>query len=55
MTKVSYVPTAALLVRRAALDSVTPGGGAVFDPALRYGEDVDLVWRLHDARLADPL
>src|SRR6201999_3373006 len=22
------------------------GGG--FDPALRYGEDVDLIWRLHD-------
>jgi mycofactocin system glycosyltransferase len=40
--RVAYVPTAALLVRRAAL-------GAGFDPALRYGEDVDLVWRLHDA------
>lgn len=39
LTKVAYVPTAALLVRRAAL-----GGG--FDAALRYGEDVDLVWRL---------
>lgn len=39
---VAYVPTAALLVRRAAL-------GDGFDPALRYGEDVDLVWRLHDA------
>ncbi len=37
--RVSYVPTAALLVRRAAL-----GGG--FDESLRYGEDVDLVWRL---------
>jgi mycofactocin glycosyltransferase len=49
MTKVSYVPTAALLVRRSALDCVTPGGGAVFDPALRYGEDVDLIWRLHAA------
>lgn len=35
---VPYVPTAALLVRRAAL---TP-----FDESLRYGEDVDLVWRL---------
>lgn len=34
---VGYVPTAALLVRRSAL---TP-----FDEALRYGEDVDLVWR----------
>ena len=37
--RVAYVPTAALLVRRAAL---TTG----FDPELRYGEDVDLVWRL---------
>ena len=42
-SRVPYVPTAALLVRRAAL----PAGP--FDPALRYGEDVDLVWRLHDA------
>ena len=40
--RVSYVPTAALLVRREAF-------GDGFDPALRYGEDVDLVWRLHDA------
>jgi mycofactocin system glycosyltransferase len=39
---VSYVPAAALVVRRCAL-----GGG--FDAALRYGEDVDLVWRLRDA------
>lgn len=38
---VSYVPTAALVVRREAL-------GEGFDPALRYGEDVDLVWRLCD-------
>jgi mycofactocin system glycosyltransferase len=36
---VSYVPTAALVVRRRAL-------GAGFDERLRYGEDVDLVWRL---------
>ncbi|MBL7499809.1 glycosyltransferase [Frankia sp. CN7] len=35
--RVSYVPSAALLVRREL---------AGFDPALRYGEDVDLVWRL---------
>lgn len=49
MTRVSYVPTAALLVRRAALDSVARDDGAVFDAALRYGEDVDLIWRLHDA------
>jgi mycofactocin glycosyltransferase len=48
MTRVSYVPTAALLVRRSALDSVG-AGGSPFDPALRYGEDVDLIWRLHDA------
>lgn len=41
--RVPYVPSAALVVRRAAL--ATPA----FDPALRYGEDVDLVWRLHDA------
>jgi mycofactocin glycosyltransferase len=39
---VAYVPSAALLVRRSAL-------GAGFDESLRYGEDVDLVWRLHDA------
>jgi mycofactocin system glycosyltransferase len=36
---VRYVPTAALIVRRSALS-----GG--FDPGLRIGEDVDLVWRL---------
>jgi GT2 family glycosyltransferase len=47
MTRVSYVPTAALLVRRAALDAIA-GRREAFDPALRYGEDVDLVWRLHD-------
>ncbi len=43
-TRVSYVPAAALVVRRAAFDAV---GG--FDEALRYGEDVDLVWRLDAA------
>jgi mycofactocin system glycosyltransferase len=42
MTRVAYVPTAALVLRRGAL-----GGG--FDEALRYGEDVDLVWRLIEA------
>jgi mycofactocin system glycosyltransferase len=36
---VSYVPGTVLLLRRAAV-------GAGFDPALRVGEDVDLVWRL---------
>ncbi len=40
--RIPYVPTAALVVRRRAL-----GGG--FDAGLRHGEDVDLVWRLHDA------
>ncbi|MGD0393662.1 MAG: mycofactocin biosynthesis glycosyltransferase MftF [Acidimicrobiales bacterium] len=38
---VRYVPTAALLARREAL-------ATGFDPALRVGEDVDLVWRLVD-------
>jgi mycofactocin glycosyltransferase len=47
-TRVAYVPTAALLVRRSAL-LPTAGNGEVFDPALRYGEDVDLIWRLHVA------
>jgi mycofactocin system glycosyltransferase len=41
---VAYVPTTALIVRRSALAAV---GG--FDPSLRYGEDVDLAWRLVDA------
>ncbi|WP_261553990.1 mycofactocin biosynthesis glycosyltransferase MftF [Frankia tisae] len=36
-SRVSYVPSAALVIRRAH---------AEFDPALRFGEDVDLVWRL---------
>jgi len=35
---VAYVPTAALVVRRTALEP--------FDETLRFGEDVDLVWRL---------
>ena len=47
-TRVSYVPTAALVVRRSALAEVSTAG-PVFDPALRYGEDVDLIWRLHEA------
>jgi GT2 family glycosyltransferase len=73
LTRLSYVPTAALLVRRAALAADPPGaavapdglpeddhGGACpsgagpsstgpFDADLRYGEDVDLVWRLAEA------
>ncbi len=36
-----YVPTAALIVRRHALEAT---GG--FDEDMRVGEDVDLVWRL---------
>ncbi|MDQ6851693.1 MAG: mycofactocin biosynthesis glycosyltransferase MftF [Actinomycetota bacterium] len=47
-TPVSYVPTAALIVRRAALLELVRNG-AVFDPDLRIGEDVDLIWRLHAA------
>lgn len=41
MSRVSYVPSAALIVRRSALS--TADG---FDEGLRFGEDVDLVWRL---------
>ncbi len=40
-SRISYVPTAALMVRREALETV---GG--FDETMRVGEDVDLVWRL---------
>ena len=38
---VGYVPSACLMVRRTAF-------GEGFDEALRVGEDVDFVWRLHD-------
>ena len=38
---IGFVPAAALVVRRAALGQV---GG--FDATMRFGEDVDLVWRL---------
>ena len=41
-TPVPYVPTAAVIMRTAALPHDP------FDPALRYGEDVDLIWRLID-------
>ena len=37
---ISFVPAAALIVRAAVVD------GALFDPNLRGGEDVDVVWRL---------
>lgn len=40
-SRVSYVPAAALVARTAAVRDL---GG--FDEALRFGEDVDLVWRL---------
>jgi len=43
-TRVSYVPGAVILVRRAAFEAI---GG--FDDTLRFGEDVDLVWRLEQA------
>jgi mycofactocin system glycosyltransferase len=43
--RIGHVPTAALLARTAALRSV----GSGFDERLRYGEDVDLVWRLEAA------
>ena len=74
LTRLSYVPTAALLVRRSALAarrarcqstrvpvSPVPVSRALiarrrrscragpFDAGLRYGEDVDLVWRLAEA------
>jgi len=45
-SRLSYVPSAALLVR---LESFRDLHG--FDDALRYGEDVDLVWRAHEAGL----
>jgi mycofactocin glycosyltransferase len=43
-TSIPYVPSAALVVR---VDVAS--GSELFDPTLRAGEDVDLVWRLADA------
>ena len=43
-SRVSYVPAAAILCRRSALEEI---GG--FDSTLRFGEDVDLVWRLDES------
>lgn len=43
-TRVSYVPAAAVVCRVAAVRGI---GG--FDTELRFGEDVDLVWRLEQA------
>ena len=40
--RITYTPSAAIVVRASALVDI---GG--FDEALRTGEDVDLVWRLH--------
>jgi mycofactocin system glycosyltransferase len=48
VTRVAYVPTAALVVRRSALLDVARGDD-VFDPAMPAGEDVDLIWRLDKA------
>ncbi len=47
-SRLPYVPTAALLVRRAAVSELGDGGDP-FDEALRVGEDVDFVWRLDRA------
>jgi mycofactocin system glycosyltransferase len=46
--RVSFLPTAALLVRRRAVLEVA-GPHGVFDQDMWTGEDVDLVWRLHEA------
>jgi mycofactocin system glycosyltransferase len=43
-SRISFVPSAALVMR---VDLAT--GPELFDPALRGGEDVDLVWRLNEA------
>lgn len=43
-TRTGYVPGAAIVCRTEAVRAI---GG--FDEELRYGEDVDLVWRLHEA------
>ena len=41
LTRVAYVPSTCLMARRSALENVIG-----FDENLRFGEDVDLVWRL---------
>lgn len=43
-SRVSYVPAAVLVCRTDAVRSIDG-----FDSSLRFGEDVDLVWRLDDA------
>jgi mycofactocin system glycosyltransferase len=47
-SRVGYVPTAALVARTDALRDLARDG-EVFDERLPVGEDVDLVWRLHEA------
>ena len=42
---ITYVPTACLLVRLADIEA---NNG--FDETLRYGEDVDLIWRLSESK-----
>lgn len=57
-TPVSYVPSAAIVVRRAAVagdgaDTPEGSGGSVgrdgFDASMHVAEDVDLCWRLHES------
>jgi mycofactocin system glycosyltransferase len=43
LSRIPFVPSAAIVVRREV------AGARLFDPDLRGGEDVDLVWRLHSA------
>lgn len=45
--RISYVPTAALVVRTETLHEL---GG--FDESMRFGEDVDLIWRLTESHQA---
>jgi mycofactocin system glycosyltransferase len=40
-SSVHFIPSACVLIRRSCF-------GDGFDESLRYGEDVDFVWRLHD-------
>ncbi len=48
--RVGYLPSATMVARVDALADIPVGpGGGPFDPLLRCGEDVDLVWRLLDA------
>jgi len=43
-SRIAYVPTAALVVRRSVLEQLDG-----FDESMRVGEDVDFVWRVHKA------